>query len=494
MDNGWITLAKVKVGDHVLTSPATGKLVQFSNGRGSGTLAREVTKIDKIPQGMGNAYVLRFAKGRHTEERYGTTHVWLAPAEEVAPEAEPHVTGDGVTHPTQEAAIEHANEVAATTGNIVAVEAAPEPAVPPKPTKPAGIGETEARNLIAALNAVLPMTSKDEYLPLLAQVKFETHDDQLVLIATDRFVLGSYRIPWFGGEVNTALGVDAAKDLLAFCRKVKPDVLPVGLKFAEREVEVDDGQRRTTLLLSDEAESFVNWRAILPARDHEDVTFGLDPQKIAQFVKAGDKGVPMRVTLKARLKPVLIEVGESFTGLIMPVRLPEATEPANTTEPKTPAWPGAERIGTPIEYRVTTTEDGHIVAAQAGKAGATVTRRPDGRVFIEGWDKGYDVFDTPHGWRIRVTSDGQVVVIGVPPQHRDKVPAKGADRPAPKRVEVVDGVVKVVKCATCKGFGVVRKRGENAGGWYKTASGAADATAKGNSTPCPSCSASAAAA
>lgn len=42
-----------------------------------------------------------------------------------------------------------------------------------------------------------------------------------------------------------------------------------------------------------------------------------------------------------------------------------------------------------------------------------------------------------------------------------------------------------VTCPTCRDHGVVRKAGKHAGGAYKTADGAAAATANGNSVKCP---------
>lgn len=42
-----------------------------------------------------------------------------------------------------------------------------------------------------------------------------------------------------------------------------------------------------------------------------------------------------------------------------------------------------------------------------------------------------------------------------------------------------------VTCTTCRDHGVVRKAGKHAGGAYKTADGAAAATANGNSVKCP---------
>lgn len=43
------------------------------------------------------------------------------------------------------------------------------------------------------------------------------------------------------------------------------------------------------------------------------------------------------------------------------------------------------------------------------------------------------------------------------------------------------------RCPQCKGYGVVRKYGRNKGERYKTAKGADEATAKGNSELCPVC-------
>ena len=61
-------LHRVAIGDQVLTSPATGKLVDLSNGTGSGTLSRPVTDVHRVAcqERPGYRLVLRFPKGRHT--------------------------------------------------------------------------------------------------------------------------------------------------------------------------------------------------------------------------------------------------------------------------------------------------------------------------------------------------------------------------------------------------------------------------------------------
>lgn len=62
---------------------------------------------------------------------------------------------------------------------------------------------------------------------------------------------------------------------------------------------------------------------------------------------------------------------------------------------------------------------------------------------------------------------------------------KAAAKAAPvKAVPSFLGKRDDVSCEACQDYGVVRKAGKRAGGAYKTANGAATATAGGNSLPC----------
>lgn len=67
--------------------------------------------------------------------------------------------------------------------------------------------------------------------------------------------------------------------------------------------------------------------------------------------------------------------------------------------------------------------------------------------------------------------------------------AEGADDDdEPATPELTDeNAATADRCGKCKGFGVVRKRGSQAGKPYRTANGAAAATANGNSETCPTC-------
>lgn len=113
-----------------------------------------------------------------------------------------------------------------------------------------------------------------------------------------------------------------------------------------------------------------------------------------------------------------------------------------------------------------------------------VVVEPDGTARVKGW-KGGEVFETtPHGKRIRIATDGVITVL-----------EDGGERPAriepeddePMSEDEAQRVINSDRCGTCKGFGVVRKRGSNAGKNYRTLSGAEQATAGGNSAPCPAC-------
>lgn len=215
-------------------------------------------------------------------------------------------------------------------------------AAPVEPEKPDGVGQIAANELVAALNAVLPLTLKDDTLPVLGAVKIESDGDELTFAATDRYVLGAYRVPWDGGHVDAALRGDGAKDLLAWARKVGKYVPAITLTFSEHEVEAFDHERKATFPLYTD-NPFVNWRNVMPGEDPSDLVFRVNKEYIGRFAKAGEKGEAMRIAVHSPLKPLRITIGERFTGLIMPVRPKDGEEVPARTE----AAPAAEPVPEP---------------------------------------------------------------------------------------------------------------------------------------------------
>jgi hypothetical protein len=140
--------------------------------------------------------------------------------------------------------------------------------------------------------------------------------------------------------------------------------------------------------------------------------------------------------------------------------------------------------------------DASIVAATTeDQHGKRVHRDPDGTVWIEGWTGGEGEHTTPEGWRVHVTSTGIVTVLG---QAAKTTVSKGAT-PVPVELHATDAEADAKlaaappatdgdRCHTCKGYGLVRKRGPRAGEKYKTYNGALQAKAGGNAVKCPTCS------
>lgn len=184
------------------------------------------------------------------------------------------------------------------------------------------MGQVDVKELVAALTAVLPHAGTDKTLPMLRAIKFEAGDGYLTLIATNRYTLGTYRLEWNGPDVDVLLELDDAKELLAYVKKVK--LVPfVNLEFRDGEVEAFDLVRRQTFPLMLNVE-FVRWRAVMPGTDeHEGFpAIGLNPAFLASFVKASKRNEPIILKFGASpVKPVRVEVGDNFIGLIMPVRM-----------------------------------------------------------------------------------------------------------------------------------------------------------------------------
>lgn len=129
--------------------------------------------------------------------------------------------------------------------------------------------------------------------------------------------------------------------------------------------------------------------------------------------------------------------------------------------------------------------------------GKRVHKDPNGTVWIEGWTGGEGEHVTKEGWRVHVTHTGLVTVLGAAETHVSRA-SKAAvvtpldlhatDEEADEAMdrEADDGPA-TQRCDKCKGFGLVRKRGANAGDKYKTMNGALQAKGNGNAVECPRC-------
>jgi hypothetical protein len=80
--------------------------------------------------------------------------------------------------------------------------------------------------------------------------------------------------------------------------------------------------------------TFPDYAVIVPkvTGDPASEPFGLSPSLLARFAKIADRaGYPLRFHVHDPLSRILVEVGDDFTGVIMPVKIPD--KPAEPTVP-----------------------------------------------------------------------------------------------------------------------------------------------------------------
>jgi hypothetical protein len=320
--------------------------------------------------------------------------------------------------------------------------------------------EVPGAELVAGLTAVLPHAGADDTLPVLAAVNFTVRDGQLMLAATDRYTLGTYRLVEVEGDVelDVVLPRRDATDLLARAKKCKHFPPPLTFDTAKGELTFTDFERTITYSLLDA--EFVRWWAVLPERDDDKTVIGINPVMLARLAKATDAKKPehVRMEIGAPNKIVRVEVGERFVGGIMPVRLPDAAPevkpPVRFTEPDADVQKVVDAMNA----------DPNIPGEVTGVKVGTESEAPVSS-------------DEPE-YPERVEVDGVVVAET---RHVDLHP----EEPAEDVAEDEEGAETTPDwCGSCKGFGVVRGVGSKAGQPYKTANGAATAT---TSVECPTC-------
>lgn len=294
-----------------------------------------------------------------------------------------------------------------------------------------------ARELVAALTAVIPMAGVDDTLPILTCVHFETRDGQLHLATTDRYLLGTFRVEGaeIEGEVSANIEGRDVKDLLAFARKAK--VAPLTLTFGEHDLTVSDFER-VAIFRTFDGDFPKVWAILDGLGDQPETVFGVNPHKIAAFAKAAgsDKTTPIRLSLTSPVKPIRVELGDRFVGVVMPVRLPDVTK----------VHPDAEAKVEPVVSPPTKVEVDGVTIAETRH----VDLHPD-----EPAEQTDDVVETTES--VTDVAEGEV---GAEPTELD--------------------------CPTCKGFGVVKGKPDADGKPrpFRTANGAATAT---TAVVCPTC-------
>jgi hypothetical protein len=214
-----------------------------------------------------------------------------------------------------------------------------------------------AGDLCRALSDALPFVCTDTCLPQITVVRIETSDGTLSATATDRYTLGHSRAACTGDlPAPFSLPTAAARQVIRLFKP--PRRIPFGpgprvavdynpdtwiatfsparedgpALFAEH---ADIGHE---VRVKTRDEKYPEYHKLIDrapaAAEHTGAAYGLNPWLLARFDKVtGTPGMPMRVWMGRRTKPVVVQIGDTFVGIIMPVRLPEYADAEQPTIP-----------------------------------------------------------------------------------------------------------------------------------------------------------------
>lgn len=228
------------------------------------------------------------------------------------------------------------------TIDIPQVESAPAEAVPatPAPAPNVMLAKDLHHAISDALNFAGP--ASDRAFAALAVVRLEVTAEQLVAVATNRYVLGATAVAYSGQPFTRTIGIEDAKVLARLAKTAKRDE-------QWREVEIDTDDRHTTFrFTSGEAKTvrdtdtdFPTWRPLIPATDkHMGLAtgYGYDPARLIGFTKVHraprDRMVMFGTFKEGRSGPTVVHIGEHFVGVLMPERPADGGDEHYST----PAW------------------------------------------------------------------------------------------------------------------------------------------------------------
>jgi hypothetical protein len=218
------------------------------------------------------------------------------------------------------------------------------------PEKPVPIATMYAAALHRFLSDVIPFAGKDDTLPMLTAVHIESDGKRLIAVTTDRFTLGVSRLDI---DANDPGHADHGGDAQTFnLSRSDVDMLLRVSKTASREagkravsISRNPGGTIDFMFYSGEMVAikpfdveFPRWRQLIPASGAEipRAATGFNADYLARFAKvAGDDrtlraytfdnihGYVDEGTTRKNQQPIIVRIGDSFVGAIMPVRLAE---------------------------------------------------------------------------------------------------------------------------------------------------------------------------
>lgn len=183
--------------------------------------------------------------------------------------------------------------------------------------------------------AVLPHSSRDRHIPVVCTVNLEIESSRFLAVACDRYTLG---ICWaqfedWGnddeppGTLSARVYGDDLRRLFAFLKPRRKERATWTLSADELRVDID-GESASVRTVD---VNFFDWRDLLSKRVAQPPSaiprFGFNPDMLDHFTQTAKIIGGNKPTIWSfgdqPTSPPLVQIGDTFLGLLMPVRVPD---------------------------------------------------------------------------------------------------------------------------------------------------------------------------
>ncbi|MEX3644492.1 hypothetical protein [Mycolicibacterium porcinum] len=188
--------------------------------------------------------------------------------------------------------------------------------------------QLQTNELVRILKEAALFANSSPDIPVINAVHVEARGGELVAVATDRFTLGASKTELDEpGQLLAALSLRQVKTITQLAGAGKQCFSTVAIDADDKQVRVAFSSGETLTLPAEvERGAHTAWLKLLESAPDCDPSKAMDinPQLVAKFARLqGSRASRMRMHFFGHAKPIRVSVGDSFVGLVMPVRMPD---------------------------------------------------------------------------------------------------------------------------------------------------------------------------
>ncbi|OBB15075.1 hypothetical protein A5761_15155 [Mycolicibacterium setense] len=197
----------------------------------------------------------------------------------------------------------------------------------------------QTNELVRILKEAALFANSSPDIPVINAVHVEARGRELIAIGTDRFTLGASKTELDEpGDFLAALSLRQVKTITQLAGAGKQCFSNVVIDADDKQVRVAFSSGETLTLPAEvERGAHTAWLKLLDSAPDCDPSKAMDinPQLVAKFARLqGSRASRMRMHFFGHAKPIRVSVGDSFVGLVMPVRMPDEV----SMDWATPEW------------------------------------------------------------------------------------------------------------------------------------------------------------